>query len=210
MKLNPIRAVIEGKRLVVVDDSIVRGNTTGQLVDMLHKAGAAEVHLRISSPPIRFPCFYGIDMATRDELIAARQTVDEIREHVGATSLHYLTLDGLHESTGLPRSQFCRACFDGDYPTEVPEELAMCKMRFEGGPARHPSRPGRTADRSLDHVPRAFRPEPLAALAVFGQDRPDAAPEGRTVVELAQMDEFVDHDVVGQVEGLAARVPSEG
>ena len=134
MKLNPIRAVIEGKRLVVVDDSIVRGNTTGKLVDMLYKAGAPEVHLRISSPPIRFPCFYGIDMATRDELIAARQTVDEIREHVGATSLHYLTLDGLQESTGLPRSQFCRACFDGDYPTEVPEELAMCKMRFEGGP----------------------------------------------------------------------------
>ncbi len=78
MKLNPIRAVIEGKRLVVVDDSIVRGNTTGQLVDMLYKAGAREVHLRISSPPIRFPCFYGIDMATRDELIAARQSVDEI------------------------------------------------------------------------------------------------------------------------------------
>ncbi|MGD0998976.1 MAG: amidophosphoribosyltransferase [Thermoleophilia bacterium] len=131
MKLNPIRAVIEGKRLVVVDDSIVRGNTTGQLVDMLYKAGAREVHLRISSPPIRFPCFYGIDMATRDELIAARLSVAEIGRQVGATSLHYLTLEGLQESTGLPRSQFCRACFDGDYPIAVPEELAMCKMRFE-------------------------------------------------------------------------------
>ncbi len=134
MKLNPIRSVIEGKRLVVVDDSIVRGNTTGKLVDMLYKAGAAEVHLRISAPPIKYPCFYGIDMATRDELIAARKTVDQIRQHVGATSLHYLTLEGLQESTGLPRSQFCRACFDGDYPIEVPEELAMCKMRFEGSP----------------------------------------------------------------------------
>jgi amidophosphoribosyltransferase len=131
MKLNPIRAVIQGKRLVVVDDSIVRGNTTSKLVDMLYKAGAAEVHLRISSPPIKFPCFYGIDMATRGELIAATKTVEAIRAKVGATSLHYLTLDGLQASTGLPKSQFCRACFDGDYPIEVPEELAMCKMRFE-------------------------------------------------------------------------------
>jgi amidophosphoribosyltransferase len=142
MKLNPIRTVIEGKRLVVVDDSIVRGNTTGKLVDMLYKAGAREVHLRISSPPIQFPCFYGIDMATRDELIAARQSIEEIRAHVGATSLHYLTLEGLQESTGLPRDRFCRACFDGDYPIDVPEELAMCKMRFEGGPPCHPSAPG--------------------------------------------------------------------
>jgi amidophosphoribosyltransferase len=133
MKLNPMRSVIEGKRLVVVDDSIVRGNTTSKLVDMLFGAGAAEVHLRISSPPIMFPCYYGIDMATRAELIAASKSVEKIRTHVGATSLHYLTLDGLQASTGLPRSQFCRACFDGDYPIEVPEELAMCKMRFEKG-----------------------------------------------------------------------------
>jgi amidophosphoribosyltransferase len=102
---------------------------------MLFDAGAAEVHLRISSPPIQWPCFYGIDMATRAELIAANKSVDEIRDHVGATSLHYLTLDGLQASTGLPRSQFCRACFDGDYPIAVPEEYAMCKMRFEKGPA---------------------------------------------------------------------------
>jgi len=133
MKLNPMRSVIEGKRLVVVDDSIVRGNTTSKLVDMLFGAGAAEVHLRISSPPIMFPCYYGIDMATRAELIAASKSIDEVRAHVGATSLHYLTLDGLQASTGLPRSQFCRACFDGDYPIAVPEELAMCKMRFEKG-----------------------------------------------------------------------------
>jgi len=131
MKLNPLSAVIRGKRLVVVDDSIVRGNTTSKLVDMLYAAGAEEVHLRISSPPIRYPCYYGIDMATRAELIAANLSVDEIRAKVGATSLHYLTLEGLQASTGLPKSQFCRACFDGDYPIEVPEEYAMCKMRFE-------------------------------------------------------------------------------
>jgi amidophosphoribosyltransferase len=141
MKLNPIRAVIEGKRLVVVDDSIVRGNTTRKLVEMLYHAGASEVHLRISSPPIRFPCFYGIDMATRDELIAARQSVAGVRDHVRATSLHYLTLEGLQEATGLPRERFCRACFDGDYPIAVPEELAMCKMRFEGDGPCHPSAP---------------------------------------------------------------------
>ena len=115
----------------MVDDSIVRGNTTGKLVEMLYGAGAAEVHLRISSPPIKWPCFYGIDMATRDELIAANKSVEEIRAKVGATSLHYLTLDGLQASTGLPKDQFCRACFDGDYPIAVPEEYAMCKMRFE-------------------------------------------------------------------------------
>ena len=133
MKLNPLTAVIKGKRLVVVDDSIVRANTTTKLVEMLMSAGAKEVHLRISSPPIRYPCFYGIDMATRAELIAANLSVDEIRRKVGATTLHYLTLEGLQDSTGLPKSQFCRACFDGDYPIAVPEEYAMCKMRFEKG-----------------------------------------------------------------------------
>jgi amidophosphoribosyltransferase len=131
MKLNPLSAVISGKRLVVVDDSIVRGNTTGKIVHMLYAAGAKEVHLRISSPPIRYPCFYGIDMATRAELVAARETVEQIRDRVGATTLHYLSLDGLQESTGLPKDRFCRACFDGEYPIAPPEELAMCKMRFE-------------------------------------------------------------------------------
>jgi len=133
MKLNPLTAVIKGKRLVVVDDSIVRANTTTKLVEMLMSAGAKEVHLRISSPPIRYPCFYGIDMATRAELIAANLSVDEIRRKVGATTLHYLTLEGLQASTGLPETQFCRACFTGDYPIAVPEEYAMCKMRFEKG-----------------------------------------------------------------------------
>ncbi len=131
MKLNPLTSVIKGKRLVVVDDSIVRANTTTKLVDMLMGAGAKEVHLRISSPPIKWPCFYGIDMATRAELIAANMSVDEIRRKVGATTLHYLTLEGLQASTGLPETQFCRACFTGDYPIAVPEEYAMCKMRFE-------------------------------------------------------------------------------
>ena len=132
MKLNPLTSIIADKRLVVVDDSIVRGTTTVKLVDMLYGAGAKEVHLRISSPPLRFPCYYGIDMATRQELIAAQLSVEEIRKRLGATTLHHLTLDGLQASTGLPADMFCRACFNGDYPIAVPEELAMCKMRFEG------------------------------------------------------------------------------
>ena len=101
MKLNPLTAAIRGKRLVVVDDSIVRGNTTRQLVRMLFDAGAAEVHLRISSPPIIFPCFYGIDMADQDEFIAFEQSVDDIAAELGATSLAYLSLDGLLRATGV-------------------------------------------------------------------------------------------------------------
>lgn len=131
MKLNPMTSVIGGKRLVVVDDSIVRGNTTNKLVQMLYAAGAKEVHLRISAPPITWPCYYGIDMTTRDELIAANLSIEQIRAKVGATSLHFLTLDGLQKSTGLPACKFCRACFDGNYPIEVPEEYSMSKMRFE-------------------------------------------------------------------------------
>jgi amidophosphoribosyltransferase len=128
LKFNPL-AEVKGKRVVVVDDSIVRGNTTRQIVQMLFEAGAAEVHLRISSPPVVGQCFYGIDLADPDELIAAGKTVDEVREHVGATSLAYLSLGGLQASTRRPESQFCRACLTRDYPTAVPREHA--KLQFE-------------------------------------------------------------------------------
>ncbi|MHB9114804.1 MAG: amidophosphoribosyltransferase [Thermoleophilia bacterium] len=132
MKLNPLKSTIRGKRLVVVDDSIVRGNTTSRLVRMLFDSGAAEVHLRISSPPIVFPCFYGIDMAGQGEFIAFERTVEEVARELGATSLAYLSLDGLIRATGLGRESFCTACFSGDYPCEVPEELRMSKFRYEG------------------------------------------------------------------------------
>ncbi|MGH3441220.1 MAG: amidophosphoribosyltransferase [Nitriliruptorales bacterium] len=122
LKLNPQRTVIEGKRLVVVDDSIVRGNTSRQLVRMLREAGAAEVHLRVTSPPITHPCFYGIDMATRAQLVAASMSVDEIRDFVGADSLHYLSLDALVAATPQDKDELCRACFDGEYPIGVPAE----------------------------------------------------------------------------------------
>jgi amidophosphoribosyltransferase len=124
LKLSPVREIVEGRRLVVVDDSIVRGNTSRQLVAMLRAAGAAEVHLRITSPPIKNPCYYGIDMASRAELIGADLTVEEIRAFVDADSLHYISLDGLVDCTPRPKERLCRACFDGEYPIPVPGEAA--------------------------------------------------------------------------------------
>jgi amidophosphoribosyltransferase len=131
MKFNPL-AEVAGKRLVVVDDSIVRGSTTTQIVQMLFDAGAAEVHVRISSPPIVSRCFYGIDLASEDEMIAAGTDTDGVRVAIGATSLAYLSLDGLQEATRRPKSALCRACLTREYPTRVPANGA--KLRFE--PAR--------------------------------------------------------------------------
>ena len=131
LKFNPL-AEVAGKRLVVVDDSIVRGNTTRQIVQMLVDAGAAEVHVRISSPPVIGQCFYGIDLADPAEMIAADKSVEEIRDYIGATSLAYLSHEGLVDATTRPRSELCRACLTGEYPTAVPAEQA--KLRFE--PAR--------------------------------------------------------------------------
>lgn len=125
LKLNPLRDVIEGRRLVVVDDSIVRGNTQRQLVRMLREAGAAQVHVRISSPPLEWPCFYGLDFATRAQLIAPGLSVDEIRRSIGADSLGYISLGGLIRATHVPKEKLCRACFDGEYPIPVPHGAAV-------------------------------------------------------------------------------------
>jgi amidophosphoribosyltransferase len=122
LKLNPLPDAIRGKRLVVVDDSIVRGTTTRQIVQVLREAGASQIHLRIVSPPIRWPCFYGIDMSTREELIAAGTSVQGVRDFVGADSLAYLSLDSLVAATGAASGAFCRACFDGQYPVPVGED----------------------------------------------------------------------------------------
>ncbi|TQS18281.1 amidophosphoribosyltransferase [Microbispora hainanensis] len=122
LKLNPLREVIEGKRLVVVDDSIVRGNTQRAIVKMLREAGATEVHVRISSPPVAWPCFYGIDFATRAELIAGSLSVEEIRSSLGADSLGYISLEGLTRATTLPADRLCRACFTGEYPIPIEDD----------------------------------------------------------------------------------------
>ena len=123
LKLNPVAEAIRGKRLTVVDDSIVRGNTTRQIVQMLRDAGATEVHMRITSPPIQWPCFYGIDMSTREELVASDLGVEGVRQFIGAESLAYLSLPALVKATGAPADTFCRACFDGEYPIPVPEQV---------------------------------------------------------------------------------------
>ena len=114
---------------MAIDDSIIRGTTTRKIVRMLFDAGAAEVHVRVSAPPIIGQCYYGMDFADEDELIASSRSVDEVRQHIGATSLAYLSLEGLQESTSRPESEMCRACLTRDYPTTVPREGA--KLRFE-------------------------------------------------------------------------------
>jgi amidophosphoribosyltransferase len=135
MKFNPLSSAIKGKRLVVVDDSIVRGTTTRALVKVLLDAGAAEVHMRITSPPILYPCFYGIDMANQDEFIAFDKTVADVSRELGATSVAYLSLEGLMRATGVADAEnsFCAACFTGAYPCEVPEHLRSSKFRYEDG-----------------------------------------------------------------------------
>jgi amidophosphoribosyltransferase len=142
LKLNPLPRSLKGKRLIAVDDSIVRGTTTKRTIERLRAAGASEIHMRISSPPMRFPCFMGVDIGSTKELIAAGRTVEEVRMHIGADSLHYLSIPGLMRAIGRGTAQeFCRACFDGSYPVPVPQQLEMDKMQFEpnlvvGGSAR--------------------------------------------------------------------------
>ncbi|WP_103347886.1 amidophosphoribosyltransferase [Amycolatopsis sp. CA-128772] len=131
LKLNPLRDVIRGKRLVVVDDSIVRGNTQRALVRMLREAGALEVHVRIASPPVRWPCFYGIDFASRAELVANGVDTDGIRRSIGADSLGYISLDGLVAATEQPKSRLCTACFSGEYPIPLPEDALIGKHLLE-------------------------------------------------------------------------------
>ncbi len=128
MKLAPLKEAVRGKRLIVVDDSIVRGTTTGPEIALLREAGAREIHLRINCPPIKWGCFYGVDTsAGRSELIAARMSVEEIRQHLGADSLEYLNMKNLIAAVGLPKSNFCTACFDNQYPIPVPKELKVAK-----------------------------------------------------------------------------------
>jgi amidophosphoribosyltransferase len=135
MKLNPIRANVAGKRLIVVDDSIVRGTTSKAMVRMLREAGAAEVHLRIMSPPYRWPCFYGMDTGEPSELIAANLTVDEVRSYLGVDSLAYLSLDRLIDATGASGAGFCSACLTGDYPVDVPVNLRKGVLETNDMPA---------------------------------------------------------------------------
>jgi len=133
LKFNPLPQILAGKRIVVIDDSIVRGTTTPKVVALLRRAGVREVHMRICAPPIRYPCFFGVDMATRRELIAAHKSVAEVRDFIGADSLGHLSIDGLIKAVALPKDIFCMACFTGDYP--IPVQLEMDKLELETMPA---------------------------------------------------------------------------
>ncbi|MSQ35964.1 MAG: amidophosphoribosyltransferase [Dehalococcoidia bacterium] len=137
LKFNPLPELLEGRRVVVVDDTIVRGTTTPRVVAMLRKAGAREVHMRITSPPIEHPCFYGVDMATRGELIAAHQGVDAIRQHIGADTLGYLSIEATAAATRQPEETLCTACFTGQYPREVPLQLDKFVLEQPGARDRH-------------------------------------------------------------------------
>jgi amidophosphoribosyltransferase len=132
LKLNPLREVIEGKRLVVIDDTIVRGNTQRAVIRMLREAGAKEIHVRISAPPVKWPCFYGIDFASRAELIANGLNTEEICRSIGADSLGYVSLDGLIAASTVPKDKLCRACFDGVYPVALPDPEQLGKHLLEG------------------------------------------------------------------------------
>jgi amidophosphoribosyltransferase len=131
LKLNPLRDVIKGKRLIVVDDSIVRGNTSKKVVKMLYSAGAKEIHMRISSPPLLHPCYYGIDMATKKDFLATQRTLEDIRKYLNVDSLKYLSIDGLVRAIGEQKDKFCFACFNGDYPVSIPDNLKLDKYFME-------------------------------------------------------------------------------
>src|SRR2546427_309691 len=127
IKFNPVRAVLEGKKVVVVDDSIVRGTTSRALVQLIRQAGAKEVHFRVGSPPITGPCYYGIDTPSKKELIASSNSIEGIRQHLGVDTLGYLSLDGMLRAAGGDPGEVCHACFSGDYPTEIPEDLERAR-----------------------------------------------------------------------------------
>lgn len=131
MKLSPLKESLAGRRVIMVDDSIVRGTTIGPTIKMIKDAGAVEVHVRIASPPIKHPCFYGIDTANQNELIAAKLSIEEIRQYIGADSLGYLSLAGLFRAVGIKKDKFCCACLDGKYPVAVSKEAKLSKFVFE-------------------------------------------------------------------------------
>jgi amidophosphoribosyltransferase len=124
IKLNPVRSILEGKRVVVVDDSLVRGTTSRKIIKMLRAAGAKEVHFRITSPPVTHPCFYGMDFPTRKELIANNMSLEEITRYLNVDSLAYLSIQGMMKAVNMPEEEFCKACFDGQYPVGVSQSLS--------------------------------------------------------------------------------------
>ena len=165
LKLNPLKSVVAGKRLIVIDDSIVRGNTQRALVRMLREAGAKEVHVRISSPPVKWPCFYGIDFASRAELIANGLSVDEICASLGADSLGFISEDGMMAATEQPAKSMCTACFTGKYPIELPSEERRGKSLFDAEEGKGGPLAGKAAEVTVER-PVPSKPEHAEAVSI--------------------------------------------
>ena len=178
LKLTPLNEVLEGQRVVVVEDSIVRGTTTKRIVQMIREAGAKEVHLRISSPPYQWPCFYGIDTAARKDLIAYGRSVEEIRQYNGADSLAYISMDNLVEAVGHPKREFCRACFDGEYPIRVPHDIKYTKLVLGDDEAN-----GSDSD-AMNHAHTNGSGDSLAEMLPNGAGDPGPESEGELDVAL--------------------------
>jgi len=165
LKLNPLKSVVAGKRLIVIDDSIVRGNTQRALVRMLREAGAKEVHVRISSPPVKWPCFYGIDFASRAELIANGLSVNEIAASLGADSLGFISQDGMMAATEQPTRNMCTACFTGNYPIELPAEERRGKSLFDASESKGGPLSGMAAEVTVER-PVPTKPEHAEAVSI--------------------------------------------
>ena len=165
LKLNPLKSVVAGKRLIVIDDSIVRGNTQRALVRMLREAGAKEVHVRISSPPVKWPCFYGIDFASRAELIANGLSVNEIAASLGADSLGFISQDGMMAATEQPTRSMCTACFTGNYPIELPAEERRGKSLFDASESKGGPLSGMAAEVTVER-PVPTKPEHAEAVSI--------------------------------------------
>src|SRR5262249_40792528 len=180
IKFNPVREVLEGKRVVVVDDSLVRGTTSKGLVQMIRAAGAREVHFRVASPPITGPCYYGIDTPTKSELIASSHSIEEIRRHLGVETLGYLSLQGMLRAASGDPSGFCHACFSGQYPTPIPQQTARrptppprgARPRLPPPPDRPPSLPKKVSSPFWDGAEPMARPRCGTSSAARGRASP--------------------------------------
>ncbi len=192
LKLTPLNEVLEGQRVVVVEDSIVRGTTTKRIVQMIRDAGAKEVHLRISSPPYKWPCFYGIDTAARKDLIAYGRSVEEIRQYNGADSLAYISMENLVEAVGHPKQEFCRACFDGEYPIRVPHDIKYTKLVLGDDEING------VEGNAMNHAHLNGSGDALAEMLPNGAGDPGPESEGElgTALDARQQEHAPHHEVV--------------
>ena len=210
LKLNPLKSVVAGKRLIVIDDSIVRGNTQRALVRMLREAGAKEVHVRISSPPVKWPCFYGIDFASRAELIANGLSVDEICASLGADSLGFISEDGMMAATEQPAKNMCTACFTGKYPIELPSEERRGKSLFDAEEGKGGPLAGKAAEVTVER-PVPNKPEHAEAVSIDTRTGTDTLENKFDTAALPVVQAQTDSGASASVESVQeAQQPAPG